>query len=156
MSVFTDEELRYLKEHKLGRIATADRDGQPHVAPVTYTVNEAEDSIDVGGLNFGESKKWRDAQRNPRVTFLVDDVIGPPRLARAVEVRGDAELHETGGNSINPRFSNFAPQFIRIRPTRIVSWGLEEAATAAAATSGATISRGRDVPRLERRGVTGP
>jgi pyridoxamine 5'-phosphate oxidase family protein len=155
MSAFTDEELRYLQEHKLGRLATADGEGQPHVIPVTYTVNEEEDSIDVGGLNFGEGKKWRDAQENPRVAFLVDDVIGPPRQARAVEVRGDAELHETGGESINPRFSTFAPQFIRIRPTRIVSWGLEEAATAEAATSGATRHRARDVPRLERHGVTG-
>jgi pyridoxamine 5'-phosphate oxidase family protein len=155
MSVFTDAELRYLKEHKLGRLATADRGSQPHITPVTYTVNEAENSIDLGGLNFGESKKWRDMQENPRVAFLVDDVIGPPRQARAVEVRGDAELHETGGESINPRFSNFDPRFVRIRPTRIVSWGIEEAATAAAATSGATRARGRDVSRLERHSVTG-
>lgn len=155
MSAFTDEELRYLHEHKLGRLATADGDGQPHVAPVTYTLNEEEDAIDVGGLNFGQSKKWRDARENPRVAFLVDDVIGPPRQARAVEVRGDAELHETGGESINPRFSNFAPEFIRIRPTRIVSWGLEEAGTAEAATSRSLRRRGRDVPRLERHGVTG-
>jgi pyridoxamine 5'-phosphate oxidase family protein len=155
MSVFTDAELRYLQEHKLARLATADRDGQPHVAPLTYTVNEEEDSIDVGGLDFGESKKWRDAKQNPRVAFIVDDVIGPPRQARAVEVRGDAELHETGGESINPRFSNFDPRFIRIRPTRIVSWGLEEAGTTEAATSGSLPRRGRDVPRLERHGVTG-
>ena len=95
--------------------------------PVTYFFNEAEDTIDVGGLNFGAGKKWRDVEKNPKVAFLVDDVIGPPRRARAVEVRGDAELHETGGEEINPRFPNFAPEFIRIRPTRIVSWGIEEA-----------------------------
>ena len=154
MSVFTAEELAYLNEHKLGRLATADREGQPHVIPLTYTVNEAEDSIDIGGLNFGEGKKWRDVKENPRVAFLVDDVIGPPRQARAVEVRGDAELHETGGESINPRFSSFAPQFIRIRPTRIVSWGLEQQATTEAATSGALRHRARDVEPAERHGVT--
>jgi pyridoxamine 5'-phosphate oxidase family protein len=145
MSNFTEEEIAYLREHKLGRLATADPGGQPHVIPVTYTFNEEEDTIDVGGLNFGAGKKWRDAQRNPKVTLLVDDVIGPPRQARAVEVRGDAELHETGGDGINPRFPNFAPQFIRIRPRRIVSWGVEEDATAEAATKGSFRHHARDV-----------
>ncbi len=77
--------------------------------PVTYFFNEEEDTIDVGGLNFASGKKWRDTQENPKVAFLVDDVIGPPRRARAVEIRGNAELHETGGETINPRFPNFAP-----------------------------------------------
>lgn len=80
----------------------------------------------MGGMNFGGTKKWRDAQRNPKVTFLVDDVLQNPRRARALEVRGTAETHETGGGAIHPRFPNFAPQYLRIRPTRIVAWGLEE------------------------------
>jgi pyridoxamine 5'-phosphate oxidase family protein len=145
VSNFSEEEIAYLREHKLGRLATADPEGQPHVIPVTYTFNEEEDTIDVGGLNFAAGKKWRDAQRNPKVTILVDDVIGPPRRARAVEVRGDAELHETGGDRINPRFSNFAPQFIRIRPRRIVSWGVEDDATQAAAKAGSFRHHARDV-----------
>jgi hypothetical protein len=41
--------------------------------------NEAEDAIDVGGLFFGTTKKWRDVQHNPRVTLLVDDVLSNPR-----------------------------------------------------------------------------
>ena len=145
MSNFTEEEIAYLRENKLGRLATADPDGQPHVIPVTYTFNQEEDTIDIGGLNFAAGKKWRDARRNPKVTFLVDDVIGPPRQARAVEVRGNAELHETGGEEINPRFPNFAPEFIRIRPSRIVSWGVEEDATADAATKGRFRHHARDV-----------
>jgi pyridoxamine 5'-phosphate oxidase family protein len=128
-SMFTDSELEYLRQQGLGRIATVGPDGQPHVTPVTFTYNEEEDAIDVGGMFYGGTKKWRDAQRNPKVTLLVDDVLSNPRRARAIEVRGVAELHETGGDKINPRFSNFAPQFFRIRPTRIVSWGIEEGGT---------------------------
>jgi pyridoxamine 5'-phosphate oxidase family protein len=145
MSVFTDDELRFLREHRLGRLATADAEGRPHVVPLTYVVNEEEDAIDLGGLGFGSSKKWRDARANPRVAFLVDDVIGPPRQARAVEVRGDVELHETGGDAIHPRFPNFDVRFLRLRPARIVSWGLEEATTAEAATSAAMRRNARDV-----------
>lgn len=145
MSVFTEEEISYLRENKLGRLGTAAADGQPHMIPVTYFFNGDEDTIDVGGLNFGAGKKWRDARENPKVAFLVDDVIGPPRRARAVEIRGDAELHETGGETINPRFPNFAPQFIRIRPTRIVSWGLEDQATATAASKEGIRHNARNV-----------
>jgi pyridoxamine 5'-phosphate oxidase family protein len=95
------------------------------VVPLTFHYNADEDAIDVGGVDFGDTKKWRDARRNPRVTFLLDDVLpGPPRRARALEVRGRAEAHETGGATIHPRFPNFAEPFLRIRPTRIVSWGL--------------------------------
>jgi pyridoxamine 5'-phosphate oxidase family protein len=145
MSVFTPEEIEYLKENKLGRLGTADAECQPHMIPVTYFFNEEEGAIDVGGLNFGEGKKWRDVEENPKVAFLVDDVIGPPRRARAVEIRGNAELHETGGETINPRFPNFAPQFIRIRPTRIVSWGLAQDATATTAATGSINHNARDV-----------
>lgn len=145
MSVFTQEEIAYLRENRLGRLATADADGQPHVIPLTYSFNEEEDTIDVGGLDFGSGKKWRDLEGNPKAAFLVDDVIGPPRRARAIEVRGRAELHETGGDTINPRFPNFSPQFVRIRPTRIVSWGLEGDATAASATARGVDHNARDV-----------
>ena len=145
MSVFTKEEIAYLRENKLGRLATADAECQPHAIPVTYFFNEGEDTIDIGGLDFGAGKKWRDLEENRKVAFLVDDVIGPPRRARAVEVRGDAELHETGGEAINPRFPNFAPEFIRIRPTRIVSWGIEQDASATSATAGGIHHNARDV-----------
>ena len=104
MSVFTEAELAYLRDQGLGRVATVGPDGEPHVTPVTFHYNEEEDAVDIGGIFFGGTKKWRDAQKNPHVTLLVDDVIGPPRRARALEIRGIAELHETGGDRINPRF----------------------------------------------------
>jgi pyridoxamine 5'-phosphate oxidase family protein len=128
MSVFTDAEIEYLRSQRHGHLATVGRDDQPHVVPVTYWLNLDEDTIDIGGINFGATKKWRDAQRNPKVTFLVDDTP-EPRRARAVEVRGTAEAFTTGGDQINPRFPNFAPEYLRIRPTRIVSWGMEGGTT---------------------------
>ena len=125
MSVFTEAELEYLRTGTLGRLATVGPDGQPHVVPVTFHYNGDEDAIDVGGVFFGATKKWRDARRNPRVTFLLDESWG--KGAKAIEVRGVAEAHETGGDKIHPRFPNFTPEFLRIRPRRIVSWGLTPA-----------------------------
>ena len=123
MSVFTDAERDYLTSATMGRIATVGPDGQPHVVPVTFAFNADEDAVDVGGIDFGNSKKWRDGKRNPKVTFLVDESWG--KGAKAIEIRGSAEAHETGGESIHPRFPNFKPEFLRIRPRRIVSWGVE-------------------------------
>src|SRR4051812_46027893 len=102
MSAFTDAEIAYLTRTTLGRLATVGRDGRPHIIPLTYVFNPDEDAIDLGGIDFANGKKWRDATANPKVTFLVDDA--DPTGARAVEIRGDAELHETGGSAINPRF----------------------------------------------------
>lgn len=126
MSVFTDEEIEYLRSQRSARLATVGEDGRPHVVPVTYHYNALDDTVDVGGMNFGATKKWRDAKGNPMVTVLVDDVLSNPRRARALEIRGDAEAHETGGDTINPRFPKFDQHYLRIRPKRIVSWGLEE------------------------------
>jgi PPOX class F420-dependent enzyme/OxyR family protein len=124
MSVFTAAEAEYLQRMTMCRLATVGANGQPHVIPVTFHYNPAEDAIDIGGVDFAAGKKWRDLQRNHRVTVLVDDAN--PQGARAVEIRGEAELHESGDDEVNPRFPNFVPQFVRIRPRFIVSWGLEE------------------------------
>jgi pyridoxamine 5'-phosphate oxidase family protein len=129
MSVFTQAEIEYLQSQTLGRLATVGKDGTPHVTPVTFHFNADEDAVDIGGIGFGDTKKWRDVNGHPKAAFLVDDVLRDPRRARAVEIRGRAEPHATGGDTINPRFPNFVPEFIRLRPTRIVSWGLEEDAT---------------------------
>jgi pyridoxamine 5'-phosphate oxidase family protein len=137
MSVFTDKELERLRAGVLARLATVGADGQPHLVPLTYTLNEAEDAVDVGGFGFGSSKKWRDAQRDTRVTFLLDESVGGSGYG--LELRCVAEVHETGGETINPRFPGFDPQFLRLRPHRIVSWGVE------VPSSESTAARGRDV-----------
>jgi len=113
MSVFTDEELRYLLgERRLARIATVGKDGTPHVTPVGWSYNSELDTIDVGGHSLEKTKKYRDVMRNGRVAVLIDDVL-PPWQPRAVEVRGRAEVVDR------------PDPLIRIHPERIVSWGIE-------------------------------
>jgi pyridoxamine 5'-phosphate oxidase family protein len=123
MSVFTPAEIAYLQAQTMGRLATIGRDGQPHIVPLTFHLNLDQDAVDLGGIAFAAGKKWRDMQQNPKVAFLVDDAS--PNGARAVEIRGIAEVHLTGGDQINPRFPNFVQEFVRVRPQRVVSWGVE-------------------------------
>jgi pyridoxamine 5'-phosphate oxidase family protein len=122
MSVFTDEETEYLESQLLGRLATVSPDGQPHVVPVGFQYNAELGTIDIGGHDFARRKKYREVQRNPRVAFLVDDLasVNPWRV-RGIEIRGEAEVLTSGGEALGP---GFAPEMFRIRPRRIVSWGI--------------------------------
>src|SRR3974377_2260920 len=125
ISVFTPAEIAYLQSQRLGRLATVGPDGQPHVVPVGFRYNPATDTIDIGGHNgFAKRKKFRDVQRNPRVAFVIDDIRSlNPWSVRGIEIRGEAEVLETGGKDILPSFD---PEMFRIKPRRIVRWGLEE------------------------------
>ena len=121
MSAFTEKEIGYLRGQRLGRLATVNVKGEPHVVPVAFRYNEELDAIDIGGHNFARSKKYRDARDTGRAAFVVDDVL-PPWRARGVEVRGRAEVFGEGGEEIGPGFD---ADVIRIFPERIVEWGLD-------------------------------
>lgn len=122
MSVFTNEEIEYLNSQILGRLATVGPDGQPHAVAVSFRYNAQLDTIDIGGHDFAKRKKYRDVQRNPRVALIVDDLksVNPWR-PQGIEVRGEAEVLSSGGEALGPGFS---PDMFRIRPRRIVSWGI--------------------------------
>jgi pyridoxamine 5'-phosphate oxidase family protein len=122
MSAFTPAEAAYLQSHRLGRLATLNAAGEPHVVPVAYTFNADLDTIDIGGFGMGRSKKLRDVRGNALVAFVVDDVVPEPRQVRGVEVRGRGEVLDDGGQALGARCD---PEFIRIRPTRIVAWGID-------------------------------
>lgn len=122
MSKFTTEEIGYLQSLRIGRVATVGASGAPHVVPTVYRYNPEHDSIDIGGHNFTNSKKYHDALRHGQVAIVIDD--SPPSGGpRFVEVRGTVEALSTGGQEISP---NFPPEIIRITPTYIVSLGVDE------------------------------
>ena len=120
MSVFTQAELAYLTGgRQLGRVATVGRDGTPHVVPVGWIYNAATDTIDIGGRDLTETKKYRDAARSGRAAIVIDDLASvDPWRPRAVEVRGRAEAIA------------LPTPLIRIHPERIVSWGIGPARSA--------------------------
>jgi pyridoxamine 5'-phosphate oxidase family protein len=51
---FSVRELEYLSERRLGRLATIDEAGLPHVVPLGWSYNAALDTIDIGGRDFQE------------------------------------------------------------------------------------------------------
>lgn len=128
MSVFTPEEINYLQNQRLARIATVGPDGQPHVVPVGFRYNPDTDTVDIGGHDFAQRKKWRDVEQNPRVAVVIDDIASfNPWRVRGIEIRGQVERLMTGGEAVNARFDSAT---FRITPKRIVSWGINRTADA--------------------------
>jgi pyridoxamine 5'-phosphate oxidase family protein len=120
---FTPNEIAYLGGQRLGRLATVDKDGWPHNVPVGFHYNPALQTIDIGGHDLGKSRKFHHVQREPRVSFVVDDLASvSPWQPRGIEIRGKAEALDYGGESLGP---GFGQPMIRIYPKRIIGWGID-------------------------------
>jgi pyridoxamine 5'-phosphate oxidase family protein len=100
----------------------------PHVVPVAVFYDPEAEALVIGANSaFGEgvmttSKKFRDAQRQPKVAVVVDD-----SSSRFLEVRGQAETRLDGGADVGRRLGGpfeFAPAWILVRPHRIVAMGV--------------------------------
>jgi pyridoxamine 5'-phosphate oxidase family protein len=142
MATFSDKELEYLKDQRLGRLATVDENNAPYVVPVGFRLSEDRDAIDVGGHGLGRSKKYRNLKANPKVAIVIDDLASVnPWTPRGIEVRGTAELHDNGGTE---RFGRGWDQaWIRIVPGRVLSWGIEAAGFTEGSRSARSIPPGR-------------
>jgi pyridoxamine 5'-phosphate oxidase family protein len=121
MSVFTAKEMEYLQQQRLGRLATVDTSGNPHVVPVGFRYNAETDTIDIGGHRIAQTKKWHDVGRHPRVAFVVDDVL-PPWQPRSIIIQAEAELLDSGGEEFG---LGFDPQIIRLHPAKLIAWGID-------------------------------
>ncbi len=140
MGTFSEKELEYLRGQLLARLATVNSKAAPHVVPVGFRVSEDGDAIDVGGHGFAGSKKYRDIEANQKVAIVIDDLASTnPWTPRGIEVRGSAEIHESGGAD---RFGRgWDETWVRILPERVNSWGLEAPPFTEGSRSARTIGR---------------
>ena len=110
---FSEKESKYLKEQRLGRIATVSPDIQPHVVPVAFEFDGSH--FYFGGWNLEKSLKFRNIRQNNKVAFVVDDLVSvDPWRVSGVEIKGIAEINKRNGN-----------EYVKITPLRKSSWGLE-------------------------------
>lgn len=120
---FTDAESAYLASQRLGRLATIGPDGSPQVKPVGFRYNPELGTIDVSGFNMAASQKFRNVRRNGQAALVVDDIASvDPWRVRFLEIRATADAIAAPGGSAG--LSDEA--LIRIHPTRILSFGIEE------------------------------
>jgi pyridoxamine 5'-phosphate oxidase family protein len=119
---FTPEELGYLRSQMLGRLATVDPGGAPQANPVGFLLDEQAGQIVIGGMAMAKTRKFRNVGRNPKVAFVVDDIVSTdPWRVRGIEIRGEAEAL----TDADPPRPGMSPELIRITPTWIGSWGID-------------------------------
>jgi pyridoxamine 5'-phosphate oxidase family protein len=108
---FTDDEVAFLTESRLARVATASREGQPHIVPVVYEFDGV--AFYFTGWNLEKTLKFRNLAENKKVAIVVDDLVTVcPWKPRGVEVRGVAELGKEDGKS-----------YVKVTPQVKRAWG---------------------------------
>jgi PPOX class probable F420-dependent enzyme len=68
--MYSDEQQRFLHEHRWGVLATGRSDGSPQQAMVGYTL-DSDGRVLISTQAF--TAKWRNALRQPRVSLTVPD-----------------------------------------------------------------------------------
>jgi pyridoxamine 5'-phosphate oxidase family protein len=98
-------------------------DGVVGNAPVTYFVR-ADDTIDIGGMRMGETKKFKNVQQGSRVAFVVDIVDTSEGWHPIyLEIRGTAEAL----TDVEPPGDGFSREIVKIHPDWVKSFNLPAA-----------------------------
>lgn len=116
----TAGQIAYLTQQRIGRLATVRPDGQPQVNPVSCYYNPGTGTIDIGGHNMTQSRKYRNVSLHPLAAVVFDDTQGPNGI-RCLEIRGHAEAIAQPTDSA----ARTPGAIIRITPHRAISWGLD-------------------------------
>lgn len=128
MATLTARERQFLQKHELCRLATASKDGRPHVVPVIYALDREDIIIAVDY----KTKKLQNLRGNPKVALVVDE----SRPNRGLMVEGDCEILERGREYLrllqilfdrfvfyrrNPWGEGESP-ILKIKATKAVMW----------------------------------
>ena len=129
MVSFSPRELAFINSNEICRLATASKEGVPHVVPVNYIFL---DGYFYVATDY-DTKKYRNVKENNRMALLID--IHKPNTALLIE--GIAYIIERGEefSLLYPMFykkfdwvradpwSEGEAPFLRIVPMKKVSWG---------------------------------
>jgi coenzyme F420-0:L-glutamate ligase / coenzyme F420-1:gamma-L-glutamate ligase len=134
------EQSAFLVRRRVGRLATADAAGEPHVVPVCFAcvpraiyIALDEKPKDVPPARL---KRVRNIQENPKVAFVVDRYSEDWSLLAFVMVRGSAALleprseeHASAVRLLRGKYHHYERMridenpVIAIRPDKVASWG---------------------------------
>ena len=125
--MFSEKEIDHLRSQYLARIATSSPDGIPDVAPVGFDFDD--NFFYIGGMNITKTTKYRNITKNNNVALVIDDLKTiNPWDPRGFKIYWTAEIvarEELPGGQLRDN-SHFRPTYIRIRPTKKWTWGIDE------------------------------
>lgn len=123
MGIFTDNEIKYMDEHRLGCLATSTKSGDPHAVPVNYMYNPEFESIDIVGSRMTVTQKYKNIVGHGRASFLVHDVVSVmPYRTRFLHIRGAAKIvmrKPTDPAPMPPSAAQMPPEIIALRAKSI-------------------------------------
>lgn len=141
--MFERQERRYLETARIGRLATADAEGCPHVVPVCFAfadddivtpIDEKPKDVSPAAL-----RRSRDVRENPRVALVADHYTEDWARLGWVQVRGAAALvapgdpaHAAAVSALREKYDQYADHaleerpVIRLAPGSVRSWGALE------------------------------
>ncbi len=127
---FKPHEIEFMKTADLARLATIQPNGTLQNSPVGFSYNEDLGTVDIHGYRMSKSRKFRNLASNHTVALVIDDIASrDPWRVRCLEIRGTAELAESGEQRTDPNDDEFDTAIIRVTPRRIISFGIDEIQT---------------------------
>jgi len=137
--MLSEAQADFLIGQRVGRLATADAEGHPHVVPVCYAIEATSVYITVDEKPKRESsrplKRLRNIQENPAVALVVDrydenwDQLGWVMVRGSAEVLESGPEHDEAQRVLKDRYPqlrrmDLAPlPVIAIRVDRVTNWG---------------------------------
>ncbi len=131
----------FIRDQRVGRLATVDEAGAPHVVPVCFAFADGivYSVIDAKPKRVGAARlrRLRNIRSNPAVQLLVDHYDEDWRSLAYVQLRGRATILEAGDEQsqaiglLRVKYRQYAAMdidsspVVRIAVERAVSWGLD-------------------------------
>lgn len=132
-------ERAFLERARVGRLATVDDGGRPHVVPICYALPDGSrlvSAVDEKPKSTRELRRVRNVRSNPRVTVVVDRYVEDWARLAWVQVRGrarvlesDAAGHDAAVSALERKYDQYADHDLDSRPVleieigSTVSWG---------------------------------
>ena len=140
MATFTEAQVAFIEAQRAGRLATADRDGRPHVVPVCYARDGASFYIPLDAkpkrVAPERLKRVRNILDNPQAALVIDRYSDDWSALAYLLVRGAAALIQPGDPEhqraialLRGRYPQYrampieAQPAIVVRTESLVAWG---------------------------------
>jgi PPOX class probable F420-dependent enzyme len=137
--MLSDQERAFLLVQRVGRLATADGNGAPHVLPVGYALSADSLYITIDDKPKRTSgrklKRLQNIIENPRIAVVVDRYdedwsrLGWIMLRGRAEILDDGDEHDNAQALLRARYPQLAGMqiagypVIALRIERVTSWG---------------------------------
>lgn len=138
--MFSEAERVFVAAARVGRLATADADGRPHVVPLCFAFVEERivSAIDVKPKRVEPMRlrRVRNIRANPSASLLVDRYVEDWEALAWVRVDGEGRIEQPGSEPHTPAVDALRAKYeqyrehpledrpiLLIEPERVRSWG---------------------------------